>query len=1228
MLRHLAFLSLLSLPSLVLAQNDSGGNDTGPDKSDKTTVAAWHFGGADSMGEWIGKPKANEPGPRAPTYPTFSKDNKAAYFSGDGTKLAIEVPDSNELRFGLNDTITIETWVKVANLKDGAQPYIIGKGRLGTKEFGDKNQNYALRLKGEKGKAMIGFLFASAEVPGKKSEWHRWWSTEGFNAGSGWHHIAVTYTYGKPKTIKGYIDGRDTDGVWDMGGATDRAPVTDGDAVVIGSGSTRASSHSFTGWIDDLVIHRGKVDAEVLTKRYQFVPPPPPIAAKDVPQGKVLVQLAEEGMPDANAWPSEPPKVAETYAEDVFGFLDVPQKYVETGVRGERHVPFLLRSAAMVTFPKGKHRLLLRARGATNLYVDGKSVLNTPFPPNDSDGHHLVADQAKYLDLGPDFHFVPPGNRESTCEFEGTGKPQFIVLETLVGSYTGKAVRRPETGETVLAWSREGSQSWTLVTPGTREVAFTDAGMAAYENERNSYYAEMNARARAALRAKSDGYWTKRREAAQQWLAKAGPVKVPALPANMPKGNEIDNFIGAKIEAVAAQAKKHGSIDFFKQVQPVLETKCIECHRGAKAKGGLRFDSLADAIKGGKSDGAAITPGKPKDSALLARVISTDEDDVMPPKGERLTKDEIAMMTKWIEEGASWPEFKADHLVVTKPADDLSFLRRVTLDTIGVVPSLEEIAAFQKNPDRNAVIDRLLADPRWADHWMGYWQDVLAENPNILNPTLNNTGPFRWWLYESLADNKPMDFFVTELLRMKGSERLGGPAGFATASQNDVPMAAKGTIVGAAFLGVEMKCARCHDSPAGKSTQEDLFKLAAMLNTKELDVPLTSSVNPDRFKMTGRKPLITMTLKVGDKVQPKWPLSEFCDESAVSLAEDANSTRDQLAALITAPQNERFAQVIANRIWARLMGRGIVEPVNDWEKGKPTHPELLQWLGREFVRNGYDVKALARIILTSNAYQRATDTVLKDTSPLYTSPAPRRLYAEQIVDSLFAATGKTFRTEEVCLDIDNQRDLKNAIHLGKPKRSWMLTSTSNERDRPSLALPRIQAVTDVLAAFGWRGARQDPVSRRDADPNVLQPAILSNGTVGVWLTRLSDDHGITQMALKPQTVDKFVDDLFLRLLTRHPSVEEKELYTKHLGAGFDQRIVTNPPAKEASTRAREKYVSWSNHLDGEATTVRMEQEKTARKGDPATDKLTPEWRQRLEDILWAMLNAPEWAFSP
>ena len=109
--------------------------------------------------------------------------------------------------------------------------------------------------------------------------------------------------------------------------------------------------------------------------------------------------------------------------------------------------------------------------------------------------------------------------------------------------------------------------------------------------------------------------------------------------------------------------------------------------------------------------------------------------------------------------------------------EDHSFLRRLTLDTVGVVPKPSEIEAFFRDPPtkrRTRVIDRLLQDQRWADHWVGYWQDVLAENPALVHPTLNNTGPFRWWIYESLKLNKPMDRFVTELVMMEGSTYGGG----------------------------------------------------------------------------------------------------------------------------------------------------------------------------------------------------------------------------------------------------------------------------------------------------------------------------------------------------------------------------------------------------------------------------------------------------------------------
>jgi hypothetical protein len=650
-----------------------------------------------------------------------------------------------------------------------------------------------------------------------------------------------------------------------------------------------------------------------------------------------------------------------------------------------------------------------------------------------------------------------------------------------------------------------------------------------------------------------------------------------------------------------------------------------------KVRGGLRLDRREAALKGGEGDGPAIVPGKPDASALLKRVTSTDEDEVMPAKGDPLPAKDIALLRRWIAEGAVWPDFPATNFTLTPLADDLTFLRRVTLDTVGVVPSESEIAAFlaDRSPERRThVIDRLLSDPRWADHNMGYWLDVLAENPNLINPTLNNTGPFRWWLYESLLDNKPLDLFVTELLRLEGSERFGGPAGFGVASQNDVPMAAKGIIVSGAFLGVEMKCARCHDAPTHTSKQKDLFALAAMLERKPLKVPTTSSVPLDHLRLGGREPLIQVTLPPGSTVEPAWPFAQFCDEkNAVALAEQPDNPRDRLAAAITAPQNERFAQVMVNRIWQRFMGRGLVESVGDWEKSPPSHPELLRWLARELVRSGYNTKTIARLILTSHAYQRASDPSLDETSPLFTAPAPRKISAEQLIDSFFAATGKPFVVEPVCLDVDSVRTIENALDLGRAHRAWMLASNSNERDRPSLMLPRIQAVSEVMEVFGWRGARPDAASGvRDCSANLLQPALLSNGTMMTWLTRLSDDHGLTHFALEKQSLDQFVDRLFLRLFTRHPTAKERATYTDALRAGFETRIVASPqaPATQTPSHAHRKYVAWSNHMKSEANTLRLEEEAAARRGDPPTARLDSDWRQRFEDVIWALLNAPEW----
>lgn len=1224
MTRLAAVTLLLVSPQVALGQNDV--------PSTETPVAVWKFTAADEPGVPKATTKFLEAGPRPPTYPAFATTNTAMAFSAAHSAVTVretDLPNAN-LRFGANDSITLEAWVKVAELKDGSYAYIVGKGRNRKPGVPEKNQNYALRLKGVKGETCLSFLFASEPTKDKPAEWHRWTTDRGFITG-GWHHVAVAYTFGKPDSVRGYIDGVAQKGTWDEGGATTRAPVSDADDLTIGTGNGGGAGNSFRGALDDVTIWRAALSDDVLKNRYQFVPPPPVVKRADLPKGAVLVQLCEEGLPNRNAWPEVPPQATESYREDCFGFFEVPHKYVDTGVRGDRPNPFLFRAAAVVTLPAGKHRVLLRGRGATRLYFDDKLLLTTPFPPTDSSGHGTVAKPESYLNLGPDFRFAPPGNRETWAIFETKGGEHLVVLETIVGNYLGNNRRRPELGETVVAVSLAGSESWSLLAPGSRAVPYTDAGWAAYEAERSAHFDRVNAATRAAKRMEHDAYWDKRREEARKWLATTPEEKVPNLPKGYPAQNAIDHFLAAKVEQFKQQADvQPGAVDFYKQIQPILEAKCAGCHTGDKPKGGLKLDNRAAALAGGKNDGAAITPGKPNESSLLARVKLTGDGE-MPPKGEKLTAEQVKLLEVWVKEGARWPDLNAEHTTLTPLADDLAFLRRVTLDTVGVVPTTEEIRDFlaDKSLDKRAkVIDRLLADPRWADHGMGYWLDVLAENPNIINPTLNNTGPFRWWLYESFRDNKPMDLFVTELLRMRGSARFGGPAGFGVASQNDVPMATKGTVIAAAFLGVEMKCARCHDAPAHASTQRELFQLAAMLGAKPVKLPATSSVPLDKIHEGTRQPLIRVTLAPGTEVSAKWPFPGFApEELGAKLAEYPDDPRDVLAAFVTAPQNERFAQVMANRVWKRLMGRGLVEPAEDWERGKPSHPELLRWLGRELVRGGYDVKYLTRLILNSHAYQRAADRTLKDTPVLFTAPARRRLGAEQIVDSLFAATGKPFRVEEASLDIDGVRDMNSSITLGKPRRSWMFTSTSNERDRPSLSLPRTQMVVDVLEAFGWRASRQDPLTTREGSTNVLQPAILQNGPVGLWLTRLSDDHAVTALALSAKSPDELVDDLFLRVLTRKPTDAERKAYSDYLRAGFDTRART-PAIKPVAKRLPEPYVSWSNHLHTDANTIMIRRGEEARKGDPPTERLDPLWRSRLEDVLWAVLNSSEFVFTP
>jgi len=236
--------------------------------------------------------------------------------------------------------------------------------------------------------------------------------------------------------------------------------------------------------------------------------------------------------------------------------------------------------------------------------------------------------------------------------------------------------------------------------------------------------------------------------------------------------------------------------------------------------------------------------------------------------------------------------------------------------------------------------------------------------------------------------------------------------------------------------------------------------------------------------------------------------------------------------------------------------------------------------------------------------------------------------AEQIVDSAFHVVGQRMNTELLTMDIEGTFNADRFLNFGRPQHAWEFTTLANERDRPSLALPRAQAVVDVLKAFGWRNSRPEPLAHRDETPNLIQPGVLANGTLGTHLVRLTDANPLTASALAAETPQQWINDLYLRMLTRRPTREEFNVCMKLLTPGFDKRQVPNAKELPLPVPKRFRYVSWSNHLNTEANKIKIEIQTLTRLGPPPTRYLSTDWRRRAEDVIWAAFNSPEMVIIP
>ncbi|MBI1247987.1 DUF1553 domain-containing protein [bacterium] len=1213
-------------------------------------VARWEFGTEEETPlKVVGGAHRDVPGPRPPSFPDFAENNTAVNLDGSGARFTFADPGKDSpFDFTNGDELTLEAWVDVRDLREGENTYVIGKGRTGRAGFASNNQNWALRIRRVGGKACVSFLFATPAGAEPGDPWHRYTSIDGFVPNSEWHHVAATYRFGDPESICTWIDGVKVAGKWDMGGATKTAPIVDDDEIWIGSSMGGASSASFRGGIDDIVIHREILDDAVLKKRFRRVGEPAIIGPAPetmpklglIPSDQVQVTFHEE-FPAHDRWlmtNESFPEVAASWSGESFLLDQLPARFDDWGIRKAWKAPVVVRMAGIVSLPPGNHTLLMRARGLARVWVDGKLIAKTKPLTGSPDGEEPITPVANPPAPGhrAKWHRCQEVTGDVTIKSSG---PVRVVLEAIAGGTRFKA----EPGELTLAISTDQGKTFSVLRPEAlagEPLPLTDDMVEAELDRIHASLAKLDDAERRSHAASQDKFWKMRHQAGEDWVKQHPQPKLPATKS--PTTSPIDAFIVARIEEAEANngdAPKEESDYFHGKVLPILKKECFRCH-GEKDKGGLSLNSRDLAILGGFSGEPAIKPGDPHASEMITRIRSEDDETRMPPTGKPLLKEKIQILEKWVTNGAKWPEvhLTKDQTTRAPLISDAAFLRRAYLDVVGVVPTEQEVREFlqdQSPNKREKLIDRLFNDPRWADHWVSYWQDLLAENPTMINKTLNATGPFRWFLYDSLRDDKPIDRMVSELMMMRGSAAEGGSAGFAQAAQNDAPFAAKGHVVASAFLGVEMQCARCHDSPYHSTTQRDLYSLAAMFDRKTVTVPKSSTVPAGFFEHKERESLIQVTLKPGEPVTPTWPFAELTgaadNDDLHQLMQNKSDSREKLATLVTAPQNSRFAKVIANRVWRRLIGAGIVEPPYDWEGNSPSHPELLEWLAKELVANDYDIKHLSKVIMMSDLYQQEAVGWNLDAEPeerLFNAPDRRRMTAEQIVDSFFAATGREMEVEKMSLDPDGRRTADSRNSFGVPKRSWMFVSTSNERDRPSLTFPYSAMVTDVLSAFGWSAERQTPKTDRETAPNVRQPAMMANSSLTVSLTKAAYRSPLADLAVEAKSPKALVDSVFLRFLSRYPTDEEKQLFASQLSAGFADRLVPADQIVTPQPLPRLPQVTWSNHLRSEANTIQQEHALRVRQGPPADPRLNPAWRTRYEDFVWSVVNLREFVWMP
>ena len=531
--------------------------------------------------------------------------------------------------------------------------------------------------------------------------------------------------------------------------------------------------------------------------------------------------------------------------------------------------------------------------------------------------------------------------------------------------------------------------------------------------------------------------------------------------------------------------------EFEKQVAPILQEHCLQCHQPGNRKGELSLATAADL----KVDGHVV-PGKPGESRLFQVITpaSPGQKPEMPKRGPPLSEAQVAAIRQWIERGADWPAgvvlremAKADRswwslqplakgglpavegiprdwsanpidsfiyaklaakgLKPNDPADRRVLIRRLTYDLTGLPPTPEEVAAFITDESGDAyerLVDRLLASPRYGEHWGRHWLDVVRfgeSNGFERNVLINNLWPFRDYVIRSFNEDKPFDRLVHEHLA-GDVVAAGDPASavgtaflvcgpYDNVGNQDAAAAAvirANTIdemvraAGEAFLGLTIGCARCHDHKFDPILHSDYYSMYAAFTGVQHGERSMAASRPAVWAGKFSPATGVVHLMLGGDPQKKGQAVTAASLSALTglassykLPGDApeSERRLALARWVTSRDDPLTPRVLANRLWHYHFGVGIVDTPSDfgYMGGRPTHPELLDWLARQVHVHGWRLKPLHRLILTSQVYRQAAtyraDAAAADAEArlLWRFP-PRRLSGEEVRDTMLAVAGR------------------------------------------------------------------------------------------------------------------------------------------------------------------------------------------------------------------------------